>query len=211
MVHVDRWSKRRSLSRDCDRLISDAEAFLSGDYENHVRRHDRRVPGWARLNRFAHGDLRIVRRARRPFAATKSAAFADWPEEAWRSAQRIVASELLALVGDSPGLLLQLQRSVLVPLELELIGAEAKSHLTALELVQVTRLALRRCAPELSGDGGDGDVDQRRDTEVEDPTPRRRASGPPQTGPVISVNVETASPGPSGVQPTSRRKKMSDG
>jgi hypothetical protein len=117
MVHVDRWSKRRSLSRDCDRLISDAEAFLSGDYENHVRRHDRRVPGWARLNRFAHGDLRIVRRARRPFAATKSAAFADWPEEAWRSAQRIVASELLALVGDSPGLLLQLQRSVLVPLE----------------------------------------------------------------------------------------------
>jgi hypothetical protein len=143
----DHGVKSRSLSVDADRLNSDAEAFLAGIYEDHVRRRDHIVPGWARLNKFAHGDLRIVRQATRSFATLKAAAFADWPEEAWRSAQRIVAGEVLQRMGDDPAQLLHLQRTVLVPLELELLRVEATSGLTALQLVQATRLALRSCAP----------------------------------------------------------------
>lgn len=131
------------LSASSARLVADAEAFLSGVYAHHLRHHQDAVPGWARLNCLAHGDLASLHKCRRSFAATKSAAFADWPEENWQRAQQLLASELLELVDNDPDNLSRVQRNVLVPLELRLIQREQESALTALELVQSTRSALR--------------------------------------------------------------------
>jgi hypothetical protein len=124
--------------------VEDTEAFLSGDFANHSRRCDGAVPGWARLNRFAHGDLQSVRDARRSFPQG-SAAVADGQEETWRKAQRLLADELLAVVGGDPELLAAVQRTALVPLELQLIETESTRAVTASELVRSTRAALRSC------------------------------------------------------------------
>jgi hypothetical protein len=135
-----REGKERPLKAAGSRLVADTEAFLSGDYANHLRRQSDGVPGWAQLNNFAHGDIEALRRARRPFAARKQASFAERSEEAWRSAQRVLAGELIDLVDGDPGKLSHVQRCVLVPLELQLVH---KGDLTAFELVQFTWAALR--------------------------------------------------------------------
>jgi hypothetical protein len=124
------------------RLIVDAEAFLAGDFVDHLRSQDEIVPGWARLNNLAHGDLQSLRQARRSFIATSSAAL-DWTETTWRNAERVLANELLEFVENDPDVLTRVQRTVLVPLEFELMRAEAERGLTAFELVQSTRTALR--------------------------------------------------------------------
>jgi hypothetical protein len=143
-----RWFRQRRdngqlVSAASSRLIDDIEAFLSGDYASHLRRRSAAVPGWARLNTFAHGDLQSVRLVGRPVCATKPARFASWPEETWKTAQRLLANELLDIIHNDSARLSLVQETVLVPLELQLMRTEAKSGLTAYELVQSTRAALR--------------------------------------------------------------------
>ena len=100
------------------------------------------VPGWARLNTFAHGDLRSVRRARRPQVIRPLAATADPTAEEWGIAQRILADEPLELVDGDAELLAHVQESVLVPLEFVLMQED---DLSAYDLVNFTRAALRSC------------------------------------------------------------------
>jgi hypothetical protein len=143
---VRRFRRRNNetpVSAASYRLIDAAEAFLSGDYANYLRRRSDTVPGWARLNTFAHGDLESVRQVGQLFPATVPERFAGWSEETWKIAQRVLAKELLDLVHDDSGTLSRVQQKVLLPLELQLIHIEAESGLTALELVQSTRAALR--------------------------------------------------------------------
>jgi len=141
-----RWFGRpggnRPHSAAGSRLIGDAEAFLAGDFADHLRGQNEIVPGWARLNNLAHGDLQSLRHARRAFLPTSSMAF-DWKETTWRNAERVLSDELLELVENHPDVLSRVQRTVLVPLEFELMRTEAERGLTAFELVQSTRTALR--------------------------------------------------------------------
>jgi hypothetical protein len=131
------------VSAASSRLIDDTEAFLSGDYANHLRRRRDTVPGWARLTTFAHDDLQSVRQVGQPFPPTVPERFVEWSEETWKIAQRVLAKELLDLVDNDSGTLSRVQQTVLVPLELQLMHIEAESGLTALEFVQSTRAALR--------------------------------------------------------------------
>jgi hypothetical protein len=62
---------------------------------------------------------------------------------AWRNAERVLANELLELVENDPDVLSRVQQTVLVPLEFELMRTAAERGLTAFELVQSTRTALR--------------------------------------------------------------------
>jgi hypothetical protein len=135
-----RHGEERSVAMACSRLIADAEAFLSGNYADHLARQTEAVPGWARLNAFAHGDLRTIRRVRWPFGVRGPTALADRTDEAWKIAQRVLADQVLEIVGGDPVTLLRVQESVLVPLELLLMYERS---LTAFELVQITRAALR--------------------------------------------------------------------
>lgn len=135
-----RQGKERTHVGASSRLIADTEAFVSGEYARHLRRHRDAVPGWAQLNQFAHGDIETLRRARRPPSARQPATFAHPPEEAWRTAHELLAGDIIELVGSDPWLLSHLQRNVLVPLELQLMY---EGDLTAFELVHITRSALR--------------------------------------------------------------------
>ena len=122
------------------RLIAGTEAFLSGDYANHLHRHSDRIPGWARLNTLAHGDIDSLRRAEQSPSAGKPTSLADLTDDSWRSALRILARELNQLVREDSDLLTHLQQHALVPLEFRLM---CEGSLTAFELVQLTRAAVR--------------------------------------------------------------------
>ena len=105
------------------------------------------VPGWARLNALAHGEVLILPVRQHLAMAKKSATLADLTEESWRSAQNVLARELNQLVGNDSSLLLEVQTHVLVPLELQLMR---RGDLTAFELVEFTRSALRRHSTSLT-------------------------------------------------------------
>jgi hypothetical protein len=142
MAWFGHHDQERPLTAASSRLIADAEAFLSGNYADHLGRQRDIVPGWARLNTFAHGDLLSVRRARRPQMVRPPAAIADPGADEWGIAQQILADELLELVDGDAELLGHVQESVLVPLEFILMKED---DLTAFDLVQFTRAALRSC------------------------------------------------------------------
>ena len=141
-TYVKREHKKRPLVAASSRLVADAEAFLSGDYSNQLRRHSDPVPGWARLNSLAHGDIETLRRTRGPISAKKPSIVVTRTDEAWRSALRVLSGELIELVDGDSAFLSRLQRCVLVPLEFQLMH---EGDLTAFELVQFTRAALRSC------------------------------------------------------------------
>lgn len=123
-------------------LVVEAEAFLSGHYEELLCYRGDRVPLWAHLNSCAHGDLATLQGV----LATSSADgyFLDdrW-ELMWRRARRMFVQELLDKVEGDERRLCQIQRVALVPLELELIAEEAAGKLHPAELVRSFRAALR--------------------------------------------------------------------
>lgn len=135
-----RQGKERPPTGASSRLIADTEAFLSGEYASHLRRHSDTVPPWALLNQFAHADIETLHRARSPLSARQPVSFANPTQDAWRTAQDLLAGEIGELVGDDRWFLSHLQRNVLIPLELRLMY---ECDLTAFELVQLTRSALR--------------------------------------------------------------------
>lgn len=124
-------------------LIADIEAFLSGDYATYLRCRRREVPGWAWLNSFAHGELTTLREAQRSMPPLGAPTRLAGAEKAWFQAQSIVGRDLLRIVQDDPQRLTLVQQSILVPLELRLMELESDAGLTAYDLVQATRAALR--------------------------------------------------------------------
>ena len=143
-------------------LVSETEAFLSGDALSLFQRSGRVAPAWAWLNALAHGDLDCIRRVRK-VCTKESAALSDLQEEAWtvsdpledswrevamrqedwRSAERVLTDELLELVEDDSEMLRRIQESALLPLELQMLDPEGRDALSPFELVQSTRAALR--------------------------------------------------------------------
>lgn len=138
--HHDRGD--RTPSADGTESTGSIEAFLVGDYLGYSRLREEVVPGWARLNVFAHGGLHEICQIRDSLPL-RSGVIADQCEATWAAARRVLAAELLQLVDNDPQMLMRVQTAVLVPLELELIEAEAASELTASGLVRATRAALR--------------------------------------------------------------------
>ena len=95
-------------------LVGDCEAFLAGHLAESQEAGDRGVPVWAWTNLLAHGteeELRIERALTHGWSRA-------WADE-WRDARSYLAAELIDLTDDA-GSLAEVQRSVLVPLELEL-------------------------------------------------------------------------------------------
>jgi hypothetical protein len=144
-----RWRKGRGVGHPAGALAlaDEAEAFLSGTYASLLRSREQRVPGWARLNTFAHGDLKHLREFHRFLGTRFPALGVEWHEEPWVNAQRLVANDILGIVGENRHVLSRLQRVILIPLELELIRTESACGLTEYELVHSVRVALRSCIP----------------------------------------------------------------
>ena len=141
------WFKGR---RSSDRLLTpvgvllivETEAFLSGGFARQARLLGNPVPAWSWLNVFAHGELSSLEELRSSLGGSASLE-ADDEERPWKSAQLVLADELARLIDGDADLFVRIQQRVLVPLELQLMRTEVERGLTAPDLVQATRAALR--------------------------------------------------------------------
>jgi hypothetical protein len=135
--------RRIRLTNTGSELAEEVDCYLAGTFLEYCGRHRRPLPGWAWVNRFAHGDLDgIVGLCVAPEHEEQVTADAS-AVESWRNAQRLVARALLPLVADDPAALSRIQKSTLVSLEDLLIELDAVGQLTTRVLVQTARQALR--------------------------------------------------------------------
>jgi hypothetical protein len=104
--------QRRDQGAGDSELVGDCEAFLAGHLAERVEAQAGVVPVWAWTNLLAHGSEDDVR------SACSTTRFPRRAPDVWRDARSHLATELLELA-ERYGPLVEVQRSVLVPLELE--------------------------------------------------------------------------------------------
>ncbi len=118
------WSTR---SRTWERvLVSESEAFLLGHYAQYLGLQHRPVPAWAWLNALAHGgeaDISSLATSEPPRRALPS------DTTVWQQALAFLAQELISQAARRGRPVADLQRSMLVPIELELAGRPAQSSI----------------------------------------------------------------------------------
>ena len=97
-------------------LVSECEAFLTGRYAPNLDAEHLPIPAWAWLNTLAHGGPEQIT------AQTLALDVHTWfdPRRAWEEALSYLAHEVLSLVEQGSCTLEEIQRSSLVPVELEL-------------------------------------------------------------------------------------------
>lgn len=120
-------------------LAAECEAFLAGHYADHLVREVQIVPAWAWMNLIAHGTEDQIREAATTFVA-----------RGWPGASRFLAGELIDLVESGLEPLDELQRSYLVPLELELASLPWTARWSPAQLVAAVLATLpqRRLTPD---------------------------------------------------------------
>lgn len=121
-------------------LVAESEAFLNGTLAEHLVDHVQVVPAWAWMNLLAHGTETYVRAAAITFVA-----------RGWPGARRFLAGELVDLLESGHGPLETLQRTALVPLELELASLPAAARWSPAQLVEVVLAVLPERTPRAGG------------------------------------------------------------
>jgi len=92
-----------------DELGDECDAYLTGGYLEYARSHDLQLSGWMWLNEIAHGS---------PGTVVSAASRGCRP--GWDGTTAVLAQALLAAAAGTDTS--SIQRGVLIPLELELIG-----------------------------------------------------------------------------------------
>lgn len=100
---------------DGPRLVRECEAFLSGRLAEEMERDEDPLPAWAWCNMLAHGTPRQLRAMAGGSLLQRFEA-----SEAWERGLCFLAREILALVDEHRCTVEDIQRQVLVPLELEM-------------------------------------------------------------------------------------------
>jgi hypothetical protein len=121
-------------------LADEVEAFLGGRFVDHLASHGQPVPAWTVLNRLAHADhAELVRLVD---GELLEARFGGPKPHAWAVPERFIAANLLVTRGTTPEALRDVQRSVLVPLELQLIDETRHEKMTAEQVLDAGARAL---------------------------------------------------------------------
>lgn len=103
----------RGPSSSAGALVVECEAVLAGSYAEHLRQRHCPAPPWAWMNLLAHGAVEDLRRASALIGGSGRA-------QQWMAARAYLAGEVLGLVDQGLCPLDELQREVLIPLELRL-------------------------------------------------------------------------------------------
>jgi hypothetical protein len=93
-------------------LVEECEAFLAGTYAELCESRGERVPVWAWMNLLAHGTEEQLRTNVVPHTSGSH----------WHQARRFLAGELLDASTSGRVSLADLQRDVLVPIELDVLS-----------------------------------------------------------------------------------------
>lgn len=129
------WTTRsRTWERE---LVVECEEFLFGRYAQYLRDENRPVPTWAWLNVLAHGneeDITALAASERPRRSCS--------DTVWQEALAFLAQELMSEATRRGHPLASLQRSTLVPLELEFAGRRGPADVEPVEFVSDVLRAL---------------------------------------------------------------------
>jgi hypothetical protein len=115
-------------------VSDECEAYLAGQLSAYLIDRGRPVPPYAWLNQVAHAtptELAVIAAGNPQGVQPKS----------WRRAAAYLAESLLRLAHDSGRPVAELQRELLVPLEIELAGDSSSSEMESADIV---RLAFSR-------------------------------------------------------------------
>lgn len=150
---------RFGRSRAAAELVADGEAFLCGHLAERMETRGRYVPSWAWTNLLAHGTEAELRSE-----CSKTVWSGTATEGTWRGARAEMAADVLRCAAVR-GSLLELQRTVLVPLELRLAARAGVDSWRPKRWARTVGRALSqgtgtdRCQPRGPGrDGPDGTV-----------------------------------------------------
>jgi hypothetical protein len=127
------FRRSRRIRKLAAEAIADAEQHLSGRVLDTLDRWRREVPIWALVSALGHADwdeLHRVAAGRRGF-----------DNSLWLPAVAFLASEIIAMAGNSEGLL-RIQREALIPLELALLGDEVQLPPTLGDFVNLVTKAI---------------------------------------------------------------------
>ena len=110
-----RFSGKR-VARQCEQLVEESAGFVMGRLPGCLAEDHQPIPTWARINPLAHGDETTLHEiaANRPSDSTLS-------EREWRKALSYLASEVELSRAHAGVSLLEVQREVLIPVELSLV------------------------------------------------------------------------------------------
>lgn len=125
--------EERIVRAQAQELVLEAEDLLTGRFPDRFS-VAREVPSWVRLNRLAHGDFSAV--------SDLAEGVGCDPRSTWDAAMTYLAGEVLA-AAPSGAELVALQRTRLIPLELDLIVAPEAAR-TPAELIRLVGLSNAR-------------------------------------------------------------------
>jgi hypothetical protein len=119
-------------------LVAECEQVLLGRYVERLEGLGQPVPVWAWTNLLAHGEEVDLRGRTAPPSGRWSRSSSDW-----EPARSFLAGEVLDLIDGGPLSLMELQRSVLIPLELELAANADVAHWRPEQLVTTVLAVLQ--------------------------------------------------------------------
>jgi hypothetical protein len=127
------WPRRRNLESE-DSVVVATVRLLKGEAVDLFIESGQDVPVWARLNRLAHSDLEVLTSLHRTGLFSNS----------WDAVVAYLATELSGAGYRQPEQVAWLQRAILVPLELALLGAQLPQPVTPGQLATLVLNALRQ-------------------------------------------------------------------
>jgi hypothetical protein len=120
-----RYKERGSIEER--ELADECEVFLSGHYPQYLNESGRSVPEWAWVNILAHGSEEDIRAF-----ATGAPRVCD---ATWHHALAFLAQEVVSEAARRGADIADLQRTTLVPLELELAASSSQSEMRRARVV----------------------------------------------------------------------------
>jgi hypothetical protein len=133
------WRNSKDSNRAWASVSEECESFLDGSYLVQLAARNKPVPGWVWMNRLAHAERAEIE----ALADGTDATMAALPGRVqWHGAVSFLATEVLGVVAASQRSLRQVQRDVLVPLELSLAAENRRRWLGPDYVVSRTLAAL---------------------------------------------------------------------
>ncbi len=133
-----KWNERVASSEE-RALVRECEIFMSGRYATFLYARGLDVPQWAWLSELAHAPAERLSAA--AVQARRRRAHI-YPPRRWQGATSLVAHELVATAQRTGDTLEDIQRLVLLPIELELADPLGHSATDSARLVDEVRRAL---------------------------------------------------------------------
>ncbi len=119
-------NSKDGVGRFSSGLSEECQTFLDGTYLLYLAANDKPVPGWVWINRLAHAEPYDIE----ALADGTDSSMKALPGRAqWHGAVSFLATELLGVASAAHATVEQIQREVLVPLELQLAGENRRRWL----------------------------------------------------------------------------------